>query len=246
MKPFHLVYYVSMGCPSIEYSLQKAELYLANGVKAIQFDLPSRNPYRENPPIRERMARAWDACSDYEEYFRALSDFRRKHPDFEMQMVSYEDVILTVGTLRYIRFCQENQIKTCRISGSSSFEIARKDMNAAGIDTLTFIDYDMKEEEIAFALETGRAVMLRNKRRGMLSRDGMTEWDERIRFLRDRGIQQPIYATAEMKCGRDILEARQAGADGAFVGSCLMALWEDDQKLVELIHELAEAGERPI
>lgn len=243
MKPFHLVYYVSMGCPSIEYSLQKAELYLENGVKAIQFDLPSRNPYRENPPIRERMRRALEACPDYEKYLEALTAFRRQHLDFEMQMVSYEDVILTIGTLNYIRFCQQNGIRTCRIAGGPSFEIARKDMNAAGIDTLTFIDYDMKDEEIAFARETGRAVMLRNKRQGMSPRENMTEWDERIRFLRERGIQQPIYATAEMKCGSDIRQARKAGADGAFVGSCLMALWDDDEKLVDLIHDLM-AGAR--
>lgn len=44
MGKFHLVYYISMGTPSIEASLQMAETYLAHGVSALQFDLPSRNP----------------------------------------------------------------------------------------------------------------------------------------------------------------------------------------------------------
>ena len=56
---FHLVYYISMGTPSIEASLQMAETYLAHGVSALQFDLPSRNPYRETLFIRKRMAKAW-------------------------------------------------------------------------------------------------------------------------------------------------------------------------------------------
>ena len=50
MGRFHLVYYISMGTPSIEASLQMAETYLAHGVSALQFDLPSRNPYRALHP----------------------------------------------------------------------------------------------------------------------------------------------------------------------------------------------------
>lgn len=117
MGRFHLVYYISMGTPSIEASLQMAETYLAHGVSALQFDLPSRNPYRETLFIRKRMAKAWETYGGYEPFLTALTEFRRKHPDFEMQMVSYEDVILTIGTARYIEFCKQNNIKTCRISG---------------------------------------------------------------------------------------------------------------------------------
>lgn len=242
MKNFHLIYYISMGCPSIEYSLQKAALYLDQGVKSLQFDLPSRNPYRENPFIKERMASAMEKYGGYDVFLQALTAFRREYPDFEMQMVSYEDVILTIGTNRYIQFCRENNIKTCRISGDGTFELARKDMNAAGIDTLTFIDYDMKQSEVDFAVQTGRAVMLRNARKGMAPRDGMARWPERIRFLRESGVTAPIYATAEIRCGADLLEAKEAGAAGAFVGSCLMNRWDDEPAMLDLLHELERAA----
>ena len=242
MEKFHLVYYISMGDPSIEYSLEKAELYLKNGVKSLQFDLPSRNPYRENPFIKERMARAIEKYGDYEVFLQALTLFRKKHPNCEMQMVSYEDVILTIGTTRYIDFCKENNIKTVRISGDGVIEIARKDMNAAGIDTLTFIDYDMKQHEVEFARDTGRAVMLRNARKGMQPRDGMACWPERIRFLRENGVHSPIYATAEIRCGKDLMEAKEAGAAGAFVGSCLMNLWNDESAMLALLQDLEQAA----
>ena len=60
MSEFHIVYYISMGCPSIEYSLNKAKQYLSKGVKSLQFDLPSRYPYRETPFIKERMKYAYE------------------------------------------------------------------------------------------------------------------------------------------------------------------------------------------
>ena len=242
MEKFHLVYYISMGDPSIEYSLKKAELYLSKGVKSLQFDLPSRNPYRENPFIKERMSRAMEKYGDYEVFLQALTQFRKKYPDFEMQMVSYEDVILTIGTTRYIAFCKENNIKTVRISGDGVIEMARKDMNAAGIDTLTFIDYDMKQHEVEFACETGRAVMLRNARKGMEPREGMAHWPERIKFLRENGVMAPIYATAEIRSGKDLLEAKEAGAAGAFVGSCLMNLWDDEPSMLALLQDLEQAA----
>ncbi len=77
MEQFHLVYYISMGEPCIAASLEKAGLYLAQGVRALQFDLPSRNPYRENPFIRERMARAWARYGGYEPFLQALTQFRK-------------------------------------------------------------------------------------------------------------------------------------------------------------------------
>lgn len=242
MGNFHLVYYISMGTPTIEASLEKAETYLAHGVKALQFDLPSRNPYRETPFIRKRMAKAWATYGGYEPFLEALTQFRRKHPDFEMQMVSYEDVILTIGTTRYIEFCKQNNIRTCRISGDGVIEWARRDMNAAGIDTLTFIDFNLPEADVDFAVQTGRAVMLRNVREGMAPRDGMVSWDERIRFLRKRGVTAPIYATAGITCGASLLEAKQAGAAGAFVGSCLMNLWDDEPAMLALLADLEQAA----
>lgn len=242
MSNFHLVYYISMGTPSIEYSLKKAELYLEHGAKALQFDLPSRNPYRETDFIKEKMSKAWEKYGSYKPFLEALSAFRKRHPDFEMQMVSYEDVILTIGSCNYIDFCHENNIKTCRIAGEGVIELARKDMNKEGIDTLTFIDYNMKEEDIDFAVETGRTLMLRNKRAHMESREGLTSWKERIEYLRKKGVKADIYATAGITCGNDLLEAKEAGAAGAFVGSCLMKLWDDEAKMLELMADLERAA----
>ena len=64
---FHLVYYMNTGYPSISDTIKMTEIYLAHGVKAIQFDLPSRNPYRETDFIKMRMAGAYERYGGYEE-----------------------------------------------------------------------------------------------------------------------------------------------------------------------------------
>lgn len=243
MGEFRLIYYINMGVPDIRYSLSKAELYLSRGVKALQFDLPSRNPYRETSFIRGRMEYAYGKYGNYKCFLEELTSFRGKHPDFEMQMVSYEDVFLTIGTDSYIGFCKKNHIRTCRISGDgAAFELARKDMNAGGIDTLAFIDYNMPQEQIELAKNTRRAVMLRNIREGMEPREHRISWKERIDFLRENGIEAPIYATAGMLCGKDLIEAKEAGADGAYVGSCLIKLWENESEMLRLLEDFEMAA----
>jgi len=242
MASFHLIHYISLGSPSIEYSLSKAEEYLDYGVKALQFDLPSRNPYRESPFIQEKMAYAYKKYGNYEVFLEALTNFRQKHPDFEMQMVSYEDVVLTIGTTRYIQFCQKNHIKTVRIAGTGVIERARMDMNGAGIDTLTYIDFNLPQEDIDFAIQTGRAIMLRNVRTNQVPRDNMVSWKNRMAFIRKCGATAPIYATAGIKNGTGLLEAKEAGASGAYVGSCLMDLWDDDKAMLALLDDLEHAA----
>ncbi len=242
MDSFHLIYYMNLGFPSIQYTLQKAELYLQHGVKALQFDLPSRNPYRETPFIKERMKEAWNTYGSYDVFLKALTEFRKRHLGFEMQMVSYEDVFLTIGTEKYIDFCKQNNIKTCRIAGDGVIEMGRMDMNRAGIDTLTFIDFNMSQADIDFALKTGRAVMLRNVREGMAPRDGMISWKDRIQFLYQQGVRAPIYATAGISDGKALEEVRNSGAAGAFVGSCLMKLWDNETKMLSLLRDFEEVA----
>ena len=76
----------------------------------------------------------------------------------------------------------------------------------------------------------------------MEPRDGMISWDRRIRYLRKRGVNAPIYATAGITCGASLLEAKQAGASGAFVGSCLMNLWDDEPAMLALLADLEQAA----
>ena len=78
----------------------------------------------------------------------------------------------------------------------------------------------------------------------MEPRDGMVRWDERIRYLRSRGVTAPIYATAGITCGTSLTEARQAGAAGAFVGSCLMNLWNDEPAMLALLADLEQAANK--
>ena len=76
----------------------------------------------------------------------------------------------------------------------------------------------------------------------MEPRDGMISWDRRSRYLRKRGVNAPIYATAGITCGASLLEAKQAGASGAFVGSCLMNLWDDEPAMLALLADLEQAA----
>lgn len=75
----------------------------------------------------------------------------------------------------------------------------------------------------------------------MEPRDGMISGIG-VSLSRKRGVNAPIYATAGITCGASLLEAKQAGASGAFVGSCLMNLWDDEPAMLALLADLEQAA----
>ena len=49
---FELVCYLNFGYPSIEDGIKDAQLYIDNGCRALQLDIPVKDPYLEHPFIQ--------------------------------------------------------------------------------------------------------------------------------------------------------------------------------------------------
>ncbi|MRN26643.1 hypothetical protein EAI30_18795, partial [Romboutsia ilealis] len=82
------------GWPNIEKTKEMVDNYVAHGVCALQFDMPSADPSRESEFIQERMRSARNLYgSGYEVYMDALREIRKKHPNLEIHLVLYPDVI---------------------------------------------------------------------------------------------------------------------------------------------------------
>ena len=78
---FELVCYLNFGYPSIEDGIKDAQLYIDNGCRALQLDIPVKDPYLEHPFIQERMKACLDREPDYEAYFNGIRQIRMANPD---------------------------------------------------------------------------------------------------------------------------------------------------------------------
>ncbi|WP_334105196.1 tryptophan synthase subunit alpha, partial [Muricomes intestini] len=106
-----IILYLSNGYPTLENSYQTAIEYADAGCRIMEVDFPSRNPYLEGQYIADRMAKALEACDDYEKYMESMVKMKKLLPKVHFLVLAYENTVEEIGTEHFIEFCKENDFK---------------------------------------------------------------------------------------------------------------------------------------
>ena len=136
-----------------------------------------------------------------------------------------------IGLEKFADYCLEVQTYTVMVDNNETADY----LNSRGVRTTDFLHYDMPEFMVERAVRTKNLVMLRSNSRyeDMEPREGLATWKQRIEWLRKRGVEGPIYPVSGISTKEQLQEVKDAGADGAYIGTALMELWEDEDKLWE-------------
>ena len=237
---FYPVYYFTLACPTIERTLDMVDQYVEKcGVQGIQIDMPSGDPYGETDMVKAMMAKCLaDHHGDYNVFMDAIRGIRAKHPGLEIHVVVYPDVVDAIGLEKFTEFCREINAFTVRIAGTDPCAESIRYLNGHGQITSDCIGYYMPEEDIERCRSARGIIHMRSRRKTDAPNRGLETWAQRIAYVRGRGVSARIFATADMKTAQDLAVAREAGADGAYVGNVLMNLWNDEEALWKLLHEM--------
>ena len=238
---FRPVFYIINGWPSIEKTKEMVDNFVANGVCALQFDMPSADPSRESAFIQERMRLARSLYgSGYEVYMNALREIRKKHPDLEIHLVLYPDVIETIGLEQFGDFCREIDVYSVLAMDPEMMRY----LNGRGISTAAFIGYDTSEKAIELAkANENQIVFLSNKNGRTEPRQGLVTWKERVEYIRKEGVKAPVFGVTGISTAEELNEVKQAGADGAYIGTIMMKLWDDEPELWKTLDAFQEIAE---
>lgn len=231
-----LICYLSNGYPSIEESKRMAELYVNAGCDIIEIDFPSHNPFLESEYIAGRMAKALEACGDYEAYMAGMVEIKRNLPDTTFILMVYENTIEEIGYSRFVRFCQDNDFRDLILVGIKDDAIKNR-LIAAGIRVSCYVQFDLKEQEVAYAKQSNGFVYLQGKPAPGQARTEYPTLKDCIRYLRAQGITSPIYCGVGIHAPEDAAMAKEAGADAVFVGSTILKLHECPDQLAAKIQE---------
>lgn len=237
---FRPVFYIISGWPSIEKTKQMVDKYVEHGVSALQFDMPSANPSRESEFIQERMRHARDLYGErYDVYMDMLREVRMKYLNLEIHLVLYPDVIETIGLEKFADFCNEIGIYSVLVMEPEMM----KYLNGRGIATAAFIGYDTSENAIRLAkANDNQIVFLSNKNGRTQPRDGLVTWAERIKYIREAGVKAPVFGVTGISSAEELAEVKHAGADGAYIGTIMMKLWDDEPELWRKLDAFEEAA----
>ncbi len=243
---FDVIYYINIACPTIEKSLEMIDKYIEHGAKSLQIDLPSKNPFEETELVKKMMLDSLSADANYDTYMDALREVRRRHPELELHVVVYTDVIESIGIEKFTEFAQEIDVAGIMLP------FTRQDiidyMEERGVPDMKVILNELPDAEIEQAVRSDKKgykqiVSLRNHKPGEVNRPGCETWAKRYNYARNAGITSPIVSVFGIKTKEALQEVKGSGADGAIIGNVLMNLWSDEEKLWNLFDQFQSLHE---
>ena len=231
-----LICYLSNGYPSIEDSARVAGFYVQGGCDIIEVDLPSRNPYLESEYIAGRMTQALQACDNYEAYMGNISSLKRKFQQTKFIILTYENTVKEIGTDRFIQFCVKNDLQDIIFVGLENDEIKNRLING-GLRVSCYVRQKMDAAEISSAVRSNGFVYLQAKVPEDQVNPDFPTIKNCIEYLRKMGVDREIYCGVGIYTPEDFKMVMDAGADGAFVGSTVLKLYDQPEKLKETVRK---------
>ncbi|NCD04505.1 MAG: tryptophan synthase subunit alpha [Spirochaetia bacterium] len=230
-----LICYLSNGYPSIESSIDVAKTYVEAGCDIIEIDFPSRDPYLEGDFIANRMREALKACDDYEKYMEGMIKIKKSLPQTSFILLVYENTIKEIGVDKFIKFCVDNDFSDIILCGLEDDKI-KNAIIANKLRVSCYVQRKLDRTEILYAKESNGFVYLQAKTRdeSEINKTYPT-LESCISYLREEGIERPIYCGVGIHTTEDALYAKNAKADAIFVGSAILKVQEDKSQLIKVI-----------
>ncbi len=238
---FKPIYYICVACPTIDRTLEMVDQYVAHGARALQIDMPSKDPYAETPLVKAMMATSLVQYQGYDEYMNALREMRRRHPDLELHVVVYHDVVESIGLERFVAFGKEINVASFLIPNNT--EETSQYIERNGIVDMKIIVHAMPEHEIRSCVQAGKngisgIVAIRNQKPDEVSTPGLETYGKKYAYLQERGVTSPIYSVFGIQTAEELFAVKQVGSAGAIIGNVLMNLWDQPDALWKRFAEL--------
>ena len=214
--------------------------YYRHGCRIIEVALPYENPVLDGETVRASMARILKK-SDIGQMFAAIRRTKATHPYIKVQIMSYIEVIESMGYEVFADLCKESHVDYVLAPNASARQLGRLDQVFAvryKIPVIRFIPYADQGDLLKKAM-TGQGYLFLQS--GDAKSGGYQEIGEglktRIAYLRKHKIELPVIVGFGIKSYEQIRACHQCGADGVAVGSsliCYIAEGKTDEYLASL------------
>lgn len=231
----NLIGYLSLGYPTIKDTFDVADIYVGNGVDVLEIDFPAADPFMDSELIQNRMKAALKACSNYDEYMKAIVKIQKLHPKTQIYILAYEETIKTIGVDKFTKFMNDQKL-TELIYVSGDNKKIKKHLEDNNIRLAQYVRLHLPEEDLVQARGTKGFIYLQAK--SDKAHPQYKTIKEVIAYLRQNEAKNKL-----INCGvgvsttEDLKRVKDAGADGAFIGSTFLKLHGDVPALKAKIQE---------
>lgn len=216
--------FVMLGDPGLATSAAILDSLVEGGADMLEVGIPFSDPVADGPVIQAAAVRALAAGTRTADCFRLLAEFRARHPEIPVGILTYANIVAARGREAFYRSAAEAGVDSVLVADVPLIEAAPllAAARSAGVAPVLIAAPNTPPSRLARIAAEGEGYTY------CVARAGVTGADAQVRFagdviaaLNSADAPPPVLGFG-IACPDHVRLALQAGARGAISGSAIV------------------------
>lgn len=241
--------FLMVGDPDLETSAKLLDALVEGGADMIEVGIPFSDPVADGPVIQEAAVRALAAGTRIDDCFRLLGEFRHRHEDVPVGILTYANLLAARGLNRFFADAAKAGVDSILIADVPSLEAEpfAESARDAGLDLIMIAAPNTPGQTLT------KIARLCSGYTYCVARAGVTGVREELALEHDRLLSQlkslnapPAVLGFGISTEEHVRQALASGAAGVISGSAIVKLAKEGPEQVrQFVAEMKAATIRP-
>jgi tryptophan synthase alpha chain len=222
--------FVMLGDPDLETSAAILDALVEGGADMLELGIPFSDPVADGPVIQAAAVRALRRGVTPAHCFRLVADFRARHPEVPVGLLTYANLVLARGRDAFYAAAAEAGVDSVLVADVPMIEAAPflAAARAQGVAPVLIAAPNTPAATLRDIAAAGEGYTY------CVARAGVTGADEQVRFVPEvlaaldaAGAPPPVIGFG-IACPEHVADALAAGAAGVISGSAIVRLVADN------------------
>lgn len=235
--------FLVLGDPDLATSAQLLDAVVAGGADMVEVGIPFSDPVADGPVIQAAAKRALDAGVKVADCFDLIADFRARHPDVPVGILTYANLVMARGREDFFARAAEAGADSLLVADVPAREAApwADGMRVAAIDPVLIAASNTPPATLAEIARLGSGYTYCVTRAGITGTHAAAEFDrDLIAALAAAGAAPPLFGFGIATPGH-VRAALDAGATGVISGSAIVSVAADGGNVAAFVATLKAA-----
>ena len=233
--------FLMLGDPDLQTSARLLDALVEGGADMIEVGIPFSDPVADGPVIQAAAQRALAAGVKVSDCFDLLAEFRRRHPDLPVGVLTYANIV--VARPGFMRDAAEAGVDSLLIADVPSLEAEpfTRAMEQAGVEAVLIAAANTPDTALHRIASLSKAYTYCVSRAGITGTHAGGQFDSQlIRRLEAAGAPSPVFGFGISR-PEHVRAALSAGAKGVICGSAIVDAAARGEDVTELVRSLKAA-----
>ena len=233
--------FLMLGDPDLQTSARLLDALVEGGAVMIEVGIPFSDPVADGPVIQAAAQRALAAGVKVSDCFDLLAEFRRRHPDLPVGVLTYANIV--VARPGFMRDAAEAGVDSLLIADVPSLEAEpfTRAMEQAGVEAVLIAAANTPDTALQRIVGLSKAYTYCVSRAGITGTHAGGQFDSQlIRRLEAAGAPSPVFGFGISR-PEHVRAALSAGAKGVMCGSAIVDAAARGEDVTELVRSLKAA-----